>query len=228
MNYRKLWTQNFGPIPFDENGVRYEIHHIDGNRSHDVLTNFACISIKEHFQIHHDQGDWAAAARILQKIKNIELLKEIGFTPSTFAQYMAKNNLGVYSKESKEKSIQTRRKLQTGYCHNKNDMSAGGKKGGPIGGKLAVATHKRNGTGIYSKDHQSKAGKAGGRIVGKMQKGISKPLVICPHCGKTGGGQALMNRWHFGNCSQKKDSKLAPSEISSFVPCTSELNLPSQ
>ncbi len=27
-----------------------------------------------------------------------------------------------------------------------------------------------------------------------------KPKITCPHCGTIGGGQALMNRWHFDNC----------------------------
>lgn len=32
--------------------------------------------------------------------------------------------------------------------------------------------------------------------------GMKYELVVCPHCGKTGGGGA-MNRWHFDNCKLK-------------------------
>jgi hypothetical protein len=32
------------------------------------------------------------------------------------------------------------------------------------------------------------------------QKGIPKPQVTCPHCGKT-GGENVMKRWHFNNCN---------------------------
>lgn len=30
-----------------------------------------------------------------------------------------------------------------------------------------------------------------------------RPLITCPHCGKT-GGNSLMKRWHFGNCKNKR------------------------
>lgn len=36
-------------------------------------------------------------------------------------------------------------------------------------------------------------------------KGKPKPIIICPHCNKSGGGQALMNRWHFDNCKFKEE-----------------------
>ena len=29
----------------------------------------------------------------------------------------------------------------------------------------------------------------------------SKPLLECPHCGKTGKNRSAMSRWHFDNCS---------------------------
>lgn len=34
-------------------------------------------------------------------------------------------------------------------------------------------------------------------------KGIPKPIVICPHCGKEGGAPQL-KRWHFDNCKYTK------------------------
>ena len=36
-NYRKIWEQHFGPIPRDQDGRSYEIHHIDGNRSNNNI-----------------------------------------------------------------------------------------------------------------------------------------------------------------------------------------------
>jgi hypothetical protein len=70
MNYRKIWEKVNGPIPVDENGISYEIHHIDGNRSNNDLSNLICISIKEHYEIHLKQGDYLAAQMISRKIKN--------------------------------------------------------------------------------------------------------------------------------------------------------------
>jgi len=67
-DYRKIWEKINGPIPLDECGRRYEIHHIDGNRNNNDLSNLQCVSIEEHFKIHYDQGDWAAAFRIAQRM----------------------------------------------------------------------------------------------------------------------------------------------------------------
>ena len=170
MNYRKLWTKNFGKIPVDENGVSYEIHHIDGNRSNNDLSNLSCISIVEHFQIHHSQRNWQAAERILQKIKNLKQLQDLGWTPKTYAAWQKQQQLGLWSKEVQAKALQTKRDRKVGFCHDPKWASIGGKLGGSKGAKITNEIHKKNGTGVYSKEHQSKAGKNGGAVAGKIPK----------------------------------------------------------
>jgi len=32
----------------------------------------------------------------------------------------------------------------------------------------------------------------------------NKVELTCPHCGKTGRGIGIMNRWHFDNCKKKE------------------------
>ena len=67
-NYRKIWEKANGTIPVDEFGRKYEIHHIDGNRHNNELSNLICISIQEHYQLHLDRGDYGAAHRIAQRM----------------------------------------------------------------------------------------------------------------------------------------------------------------
>ena len=67
-NYRKIWIENNGPIPRDEYGFSYEIHHKDGNRSNNTIQNLLCVSIQEHLDIHLSQGDWGAASFIAKRI----------------------------------------------------------------------------------------------------------------------------------------------------------------
>lgn len=55
MNYRQVWANANGPIP-----LGYEIHHIDGDRNNNDLSNLACLSLQEHYDVHFEQGDWAA------------------------------------------------------------------------------------------------------------------------------------------------------------------------
>lgn len=55
MNYRKLWESTNGPIPKDERGITYDIHHIDGDRTNNNIENLLCVSVEEHYQIHLKQ-----------------------------------------------------------------------------------------------------------------------------------------------------------------------------
>lgn len=78
MHYRKIWIEANGPIPKDKQGRRYEIHHLDKNRKNNSLSNLMCLSIEEHFKLHLEQGDKAAAYRIGQRMKlDPEYLKQL-------------------------------------------------------------------------------------------------------------------------------------------------------
>ena len=68
MNYRKIWQKHFGEIPKDSDGRSYEIHHIDGNRENNSIENLKCVSLKEHYETHLQQGDYASAAFLKQKM----------------------------------------------------------------------------------------------------------------------------------------------------------------
>ena len=66
--YRKIWQDHYGPIPVDENGRSYEIHHIDSNKKNNHITNLIALSIKDHFEIHFKQGDYLSAHMIAQRM----------------------------------------------------------------------------------------------------------------------------------------------------------------
>lgn len=67
-NYRKIWEENFGEIPKDEEGRTFEIHHKDGNRENNSLENLMCLSIKEHYNIHYQNGDYGACVMIAKRM----------------------------------------------------------------------------------------------------------------------------------------------------------------
>lgn len=70
-NHRHVWIKHYGSIPYDENGQTYEIHHIDGNKDNNDISNLLCLSIREHSQIHFNKGEYAAAYAILKRSKGI-------------------------------------------------------------------------------------------------------------------------------------------------------------
>jgi hypothetical protein len=55
MNYRKIWESHHGKIPFDSEGRVYDIHHIDGDRNNNEITNLICISLEDHYKLHLQQ-----------------------------------------------------------------------------------------------------------------------------------------------------------------------------
>ena len=63
--YRKIYEQYFGPIPVDENGRTYDIHHLDGNRDNNNPSNLVALSVKDHYYIHYSQEDWGACHAIM-------------------------------------------------------------------------------------------------------------------------------------------------------------------
>ena len=67
--YRKIYEQHNGPIPKEENGRAYEIHHIDGNHSNNDPVNLKCVTIQEHYDIHYSQGDYGACLLMGNRMK---------------------------------------------------------------------------------------------------------------------------------------------------------------
>ena len=67
--YRKIYEQYYGPIPKDEEGRTFEIHHKDGDSTNNNPENLVALSIKDHYEVHYNQGDWGAAFMIAKKMK---------------------------------------------------------------------------------------------------------------------------------------------------------------
>lgn len=67
--YRRIYEQQYGPIPKDSEGKTYDIHHIDGNHKNNDPSNLVALTIQEHYDIHHKQHDWGACHRMAIRMK---------------------------------------------------------------------------------------------------------------------------------------------------------------
>jgi hypothetical protein len=67
-NHRQLWINYYGPIPKDEQGRSYEIHHINGDHADNRIENLKCVSIQEHYDIHLKQGNYGACMLIANRL----------------------------------------------------------------------------------------------------------------------------------------------------------------
>ena len=207
-NYRKIYENHVGPIPYDEEGRKYHIHHIDGNRKNNQPDNLLAVSIIDHLIIHESQGDWAACLRLSSMLKT---------KPDQHAEYARQNQLNRVSKnihvwQDKEKQSQEQKRRVTNGTHNW--------LGGEIQRSNAI---KRINDGTHNfldseqaRQRQLKLVESGNHrfLGGEIQRNSnlkrrangtdpSQVQRTCPHCGRVGLGSGMI-RWHFDRCKSLK------------------------
>jgi hypothetical protein len=106
--YRKIYENHVGPIPEDELGRSYHVHHIDGNRKNNSPDNLVALSIQDHYDLHVRQKDWAAASFLggLLDISEAELSK----LSSQRQRALVEAGKHPWQKKGKE---------HPGYCHTR-------------------------------------------------------------------------------------------------------------
>lgn len=67
--YRKIYIKHHGAIPIDALGIRYDIHHVDGDHDNNDPANLIALSLQEHYKVHHSRGDYAACLRLSHRMK---------------------------------------------------------------------------------------------------------------------------------------------------------------
>jgi hypothetical protein len=134
MNYRKLWENKFGKIPLDENGVSYEIHHLDGDRNNNSFENLICVPIKEHYEIHLKQKDWGACKAISIRMKD-------GISSEEKSKLTRKIHTGRKRSEETKKNMSNALKGRT-YSNEHRKKLSEGQKGKPK--SFRTDTHKLN------------------------------------------------------------------------------------
>lgn len=208
-NYRKIYERHHGPIPFDEKGRRNEIHHIDGNRMNNEITNLKCVSMEEHYDIHYSQGDWVACTRIAAKMHLTTA--EIGMTTTKHNLQMVKD--GTHPWLGSDFASNRNRKLVDSGMHN----FLGGKIQSISGrNRVAKGTHpfqKRPDGTSYASD-RALAGNSplqkrsdGTSVASDTVKNGTHPTQKkwkCVCCGISGQGSSNFSRWHKdGKCLLK-------------------------
>jgi hypothetical protein len=187
MHYRQIWEQVNGTIPNDEQDRPYEIHHIDGNRKNNDLSNLKCVTVEEHYNIHLQQKDYYAAFIIGQRLnRSIEELDEIKKQMSLAKKGKPSSFTGKkHSEESKRKMSESAK--QRGIPEERQKRMA-----------LARIGVKR---GPFSDEHKAKLS-ASRKGKPNKHKGHCYGTTTCPYCGKTGGVPG-MKKHHFKNCKNK-------------------------
>ncbi len=225
--HRKIYEQNFGSIPSDQNGRTYDVHHIDGNHFNNDPTNLVAVSIEEHYNIHFLQGDWAACQAIAIRMttppntiselaKKANLAKvEAGIHPwlggevsrRVNKERIAAGTHNFITMTREERSLKAKKRIQDGTHPFVGDKNPTYKKikdgthvflGGEVGGK-ASRERVQNGThNMLGGDIQRKA------ALKHLAAGThpSQHLATCIYCRKT-GAFCSMKPFHFNNCKKR-------------------------
>ncbi len=204
--HRKIYEQLNGPIPKDEFGRSYEIHHIDGNHSNNDPANFICVSIQEHYDIHYSQGDWSAclimSSRMLispeEKSKLSSQLQKEKVAAGTH-HFLTRPDGSSVGSDMVKNGTNPIVGPGLALARNLKRIAAGthnflGEKN-PMAKRLVEGTHHfqinnpspkkiKDGTHHFLTNHPNKI------------------QVTCPHCGRTGGATNF-KRYHFDNCKLK-------------------------
>lgn len=184
--YRRVYEQHNGPIPKDEYGRSYEIHHIDGDSNNNDPINLIAVSAEEHYKIHYDQGDFGACRLIAGKLK---------LTPSEFSD-LAKKNAAKQIAEGKhpwQNSEMQRTKAQLQVAEGRHPWQGSEKTRELNLKRVAEGTHNWLGGDATRKQI------ANGTHSSQIMK-------TCEHCGKT-LNSAMHSRWHGPKCKIRKEDE---------------------
>ncbi len=199
-NYRKIYEQHYGPIPKDEQGRSYEIHHIDGNRNNNSIENLQCVSLQEHYDIHYKQGDWMACHRIAKKLKLTG--EEISRLAREAGLKRVRNGTHNFTKRADGSSFTgDRTKLGLNPLSGSNN---------PVYRLVAEGTHHFIGGKIQGEASRRRVSEGTHNLIGSNHnnqllregKHPSQMKKVCPHCKKEVNAPNY-GRWHGNNCKYR-------------------------
>lgn len=184
--YRKIYEQHYGPIPKDDIGRSYEIHHIDGNHSNNQIENLLCVSIQEHYNIHLQQGDYNAASMIARRMHYELSSEELSHIARlSVLKQKAENKHNLSNPELRKIYIKKQIENRTHPFFNRELQSKKGKKGAGASRNMRTSRFTANNP--------------------------NNTLKTCEYCGKTTTAP-MIGKWHGAKCKSltHSDSSNSP------------------
>lgn len=184
--YRKIYENHHGPIPKDNEGRTYEIHHIDGNHDNNDPVNLKCITIQEHYDIHFSQGDWMACWKMAARMElSPHAASELARRSAV--ERVEKGTHPFLGSGNNEKRVKNGTHPFLGSGNNAKRVEAGTHNFlDRAAAKIRAEKRIKNGTHPFL--------------------GESSPTQVkwtCEHCGKTGRGKGNYSRAHGDKCKMR-------------------------
>jgi hypothetical protein len=231
VNYRKIYEEHYGPIPKEDDcGRPYHVHHIDGNRRNNNITNLQLVTAQEHYDIHYRQGVWAAAARLLSHLtesrdelsKAATVMNHMRVKDGTHpfiggklqAQRIADVTHNFVTEQGRKTSRTTQLRLLSEGQHAFQKLTNGeplykiaGRKG--LESQLVNGTHISCRPELLSIKAKQRFHNGTHNFIGMNEARIEagthnfQQRWKCEHCAKEGKNLALYHRWHGDRCKHK-------------------------
>ena len=203
MSYRKIWESYNGPIPKEKDGRRYEIHHIDGDRTNNNINNLVALTIQQHYDIHKAQGDLAACLKIGAKMKMSPA--ELSAIATANNLQMVKNGTHPFVGGAVQKKSSNRRVADGSHNFLDGTISKAVQqqrlKDGTHNFLDSKAARTRNICRVKNGSHHLLGGKVQQKQLLDGSHSSCKEWT-CPHCSIAGKGSTNAKRWHFHNCKE--------------------------
>jgi hypothetical protein len=189
INYRQIYENHFGPIPIDNEGRSYEIHHIDGNPNNNSIDNLKAVSLQDHYDIHYSQGDYGACWIIGKKLAlTSEQISDIARRNA-----LIRVNAGTHNFQGYDNSSKRAKRL---VAEGKHNFLGGEIQRKHNNRRVADGTHH-----LLSGEIQRQANNE--RLLNGTHQNLTRHC--CPHCNQEGTGP-IMRRWHYDNCKLRQDT----------------------
>jgi hypothetical protein len=204
--YRKIYENHHGPIPKDEEGQSFEIHHIDGDHSNNNPTNLVAVTLQEHYDIHYSQKDYGACFLIATQRMN-KTPKEISELARKAALKRVDAGTHPFLGGEVAKKTQQRRVAEGQHHFLGGAIQHFRVKNGThnfLSGKIQrESNHKRleNGTHHILKLSKTRIENGTHNFLGKTNPALTS--WICEYCGKEGKGKGNYVRYHGNKCKPK-------------------------
>lgn len=214
--YRKIWTDAYGPIPKDDAGRSYEIHHLDKNHSNNELANLKLVSIQEHYAIHFSQGDWGACQRIAQRMDISSEVK--GNLAANLQNERVRNGTHPWLGGEMQRAV-CRRQVENGThawqrSKHQKDLAISRRNEGTLPGQIASknGTHNFIGGEVQRQSNQRRISNGTHHLLGASQNlariaAGTHPSQIkkqCPHCGLV-CAVGNYTKYHGNKCRRRGD-----------------------
>jgi hypothetical protein len=203
-NHRNIYKEHFGEIPKDKDGNPMDIHHIDGNHNNNEISNLKLVTIKEHYDIHHAQGDWGACNLIGSRL-NLSA-EERSLLSSKQAKERVKNGTHHLLKRPDGTSITSDRVkngthhfLGSGEITRARNLKRVADGTNPfVSGELQRNLAKKL---VAEGKHHFLGGSINQKMISEGRH-TSQIKKICEHCNKSISIN-MFHRWHGDNCKNK-------------------------